>query len=268
MSAVLLEQGGDGVVVIRMNRPDSFNSIDQAMIDGLRAAFDQVDADRNCRVVVLTGAGSGFCSGLDLAAGHFAVPGTEDMAEVPRLLVLQEAIAGLVERIHQSRKPFIAAVNGAATGGGLALALACDLRVAADTARFGAVFIKVGAQNADLGISYLLPRIVGAGRSAELLLSGRIFGAAEADRIGMTTAVVPTSELLEQAVGHANRIAANGAFQLWMTKETMWHSLAAPSLHHAIVTENRTQVMTSMAGDCDEAFQAFRDRREPVWRAI
>jgi len=266
--AVLLERAGNGVAVVRMNRPESFNAIDQEMIEGLHAAIDEVDADRSCRVVVLTGEGRGFCSGLDLDAGHFALPGTEDMAEVPRQLRLQEAIVAFVERIHASPKPFIAAVNGAATGGGFALALACDVRVAAETARFGAVFMKVGAQNADLGISYLLPRIVGAGRSAELLLTGRIFDAAEADRIGMTSAMVPPDDLMPRSIELAEAIAANGAFQLWMTKSTMWHSLEAPSLHHAILTENRTQVMTSMAGDVEEAFQAFREGRKPVWRAM
>jgi enoyl-CoA hydratase/carnithine racemase len=251
-----------------MNRPESFNAIDQQMIEELHAAIDEVNADRSCRVAVLTGEGRGFCSGLDLNAGHFALPGTEDMAEVPRQLRLQEAIVALVERIHGSPKPFIAAVNGAATGGGFALALACDVRVASEQARFGAVFIKVGAQNADLGISYLLPRIVGAGRSAELLLTGRVFDAHEADRIGMTSAVVPPGDLMPRAMEMAESIAVNGAFQLWMTKETMWHSLAAPSLRHAIVTENRTQIMTSMAGDCEEAFAAFREGRKPVWRAM
>lgn len=268
MSAVLLKREGDGVVVIRMNRPESFNSINQDMIDELHAAIDEVGADRSCRVAVLTGEGRGFCSGLDLQAGHFALPGTEDMSEVPRQLKLQETIVALVEKIHNSPKPFIAAVNGPATGGGFALALACDVRVVATTARFGAVFIKVGAQNADLGISYLLPRIVGAGRSAELLLTGRIFDGAEADRIGLSSALVAPDELITTAVGLAESIAVNGAFQLWMTKETMWHSLGAPSLHHAIVTENRTQIMTSMAGDCEEAFEAFRSGRKPTWRAM
>jgi enoyl-CoA hydratase/carnithine racemase len=190
------------------------------------------------------------------------------MSQVAQPLKLQEAIVALVEKSHGSPKPVLAAVNGAATGGGLALALACDIRVISEASRFGVVFIKVGAGNADLGISYLLPRIVGAGRSAELLLTGRIFDAAEADRIGLSSATVAPDELMPTALKLAEQVAENGAFQLWMTKETMWHSLGAPSLHHAIVTENRTQIMTSMAGDCEEAFQAFRDGRKPVWKAM
>jgi enoyl-CoA hydratase/carnithine racemase len=268
MSAVIVKREGAGVAVIRLNRPDVFNAMNQDLIDGLRAAIAEVNADRSVRVVVLTGEGSGFCSGLDLDEGHFALPGTEDMTEVPRQLALQVAIVSLVEMIHESPKPFIAAVNGASVGGGFALALACDIRIASEKAKFGSVFIKVGASNTDLGISYLLPRIVGAGRSAELLLSGRIFKAAEADRIGMVSDVVPPEGLLPRAIEMAESIATSGAFQLWMTKETMWQSLDAPSLRHAILTENRTQIMASMAGDVDEAFAAFREGRPPVWRAM
>jgi enoyl-CoA hydratase/carnithine racemase len=268
VATVLLERDGDGVAVVRMNRPESFNAINLDLITGLHAAIDEVNADRSIRVVVLTGEGAGFCSGLDLDEGHFSMPGTEDMAEVPRQLSLQLAIVSVIEKIHESPKPFIAAVNGAAVGGGFALALACDIRVASDTAKFGSVFIKVGASNTDIGISYLLPRIVGAGRSAELLLTGRVFGAAEADRIGMLSAVVEPGELAATALRMAESVATSGAFQLWMTKETMWQNLDAPSLRHAILTENRTQIMTSMAGDVEEAFAAFRERRRPVWKAM
>jgi len=190
------------------------------------------------------------------------------MAEVPRQMLLQVAIASFVEKIHSSPKPYIAAMNGAAVGGGLALALGCDIRIASPKAKFGVVFIKVGANNADLGISYLLPRIIGAGRSAELMLSGRIFDAAEADRIGMLSALVEPDELLSRAISFAEGIATSGAFQLWMTKETMWQNLDAPSLRHAILTENRTQIMASMTGDVEEAFQAFREGRVPVWKAM
>ena len=268
MSAVIIKREGDGVGVIRLNRPESFNAINLDIIEGLHAAVDELDADRSVRVVVLTGEGSGFCSGLDLNEGHFSMPGTEDMTEVPRQMTLQVAIVALVEKIHGSPKPYIAAVNGAAVGGGFALALACDIRVASEKAKFGSVFMQVGASNTDLGISYLLPRIVGAGRSAELLLSGRIFKAAEADRIGMVSDVVAPDDLLTRAMEMAESIATSGAFQLWMTKETMWQNLDAPSLRHAILTENRTQIMASMTGDVEEAFKAFREGRPPIWRAM
>jgi enoyl-CoA hydratase/carnithine racemase len=258
----------DGVAVVTLNRPESLNALNKDLIVELHETLDDLNEDISCRVVILTGAGTAFSSGLDLNDGHFAWPGTEHMAEVPRQLILQERIVGLVEKIHGARKPYIAAVNGVAVGGGFALALACDIRIASNEGRFGAVFIKLGACNTDLGISYLLPRIVTAGRSAELLLTGRVFGAEEAERIGLVTEVTDSGTLLECASAKAAALAEHGAFQLWMTKETMWNTLDAPCLGHAIDMENRTQIMSSMAGDVDEAFEAFRTKRKPVWRAM
>jgi enoyl-CoA hydratase len=258
----------DGIGVIQLTRPDRLNAINQDVIEGLHAAVDEFEADAAIRVVVLTGAGKGFCAGLDLEAGHFAMPGTEQMSEVARQLTLQVAIVSILEKIHGSVKPYIAAVNGVAVGGGLALALACDIRIADTAAKFGSVFIKVGASNTDLGISYLLPRIIGAGRSAELLLTGRIIAAEEAERIGLVSRVVGVDDLVATSHEVAGAVASGGAFQLWMTKETMWQNLDAPSLHHATLTENRTQIMASMAGDVDEAIAAFREGRRPSWRAM
>jgi enoyl-CoA hydratase/carnithine racemase len=268
LSAVVTERMRDGIGVIRLTRPDRLNAINQDVIEGLHAAVDEFEAAAAIRVVVLTGAGKGFCAGLDLEAGHFAMPGTEQMSEVARQLTLQVAIVSILEKIHGSVKPYIAAVNGVAVGGGLALALACDIRIANTAAKFGSVFIKVGASNTDLGISYLLPRIIGAGRSAELLLTGRIIAAEEAERIGLVSRVVGVDDLVATSHEVAGAVASGGAFQLWMTKETMWQNLDAPSLHHATLTENRTQIMASMAGDVDEAIAAFREGRRPSWRAM
>jgi enoyl-CoA hydratase len=268
LSAVVTERTRDGIGVIRLTRPDRLNAINQDVIEGLHAAVDEFEADAAIRVVVVTGAGKGFCAGLDLEAGHFAMPGTEQMSEVARQLTLQVAIVSILEKIHGSVKPYIAAVNGVAVGGGLALALACDIRIADTAAKFGSVFIKVGASNTDLGISYLLPRIIGAGRSAELLLTGRIIEAGEAERAGLVSRVVGVDDLMATSYAVAGAVASGGAFQLWMTKETMWQNLDAPSLHHATLTENRTQIMASMAGDVDEAFAAFREGRQPSWRAM
>jgi enoyl-CoA hydratase/carnithine racemase len=265
--AISVERDG-GVAVVTLQRPDSMNALNKDLLEQLHEAIDQLNADLSCRCVVLTGAGDGFCAGLDLNDGHFAWPGTEHMSEVPRQLVLQEKVVSLIEKIHDAPKPYIAAVNGAAVGGGFALALACDIRIASDQGSFGVVFIKLGASNTDLGISYLLPRIVGAGRSAELLLTGRIFGAEEASQIGLVYDVVDSGKLLDRAKAKAQEIAENGAFQLWMTKETMWASLDAPSLRHAIDMENRTQIMCSMAGDVEQAFLAFRKKQKPTWRAM
>jgi enoyl-CoA hydratase/carnithine racemase len=266
---VRVEHHQGGVVTVTLNRPGCLNAIDKDLLWALHDVVDELSQDQATRVVILTGEGRGFSAGLDLNHGHFMVPGTEHMADVPRLLILQKRFTDLLEKIHGSPKPFIAAVNGPATGGGFAIALACDIRVVTPLARFGAAFMAVGANNADLGISYLLPRYVGAARSAEILLTSRLVGGDEAVRIGMATHLVEPNELVARSIELASAIASHGAFQVWMTKETMWQTIDAPSLRHAIDMENRTQIMTNMAGDVGRAFAAFGNGGQPVeWKAM
>ena len=184
---------------------------------------------------------------------------------VTRTFASQEHMASLFEKIHRLRQPVIAAVNGAAHGGGFALALACDLRYAARSASFGAVFIKRGVSACDMGTSYHLPRLVGASRSAELLLTGRVFDAAEAERIGLVLDVVDDGAVVDRALVTAREIAANGPLAVWMTKETMWQTVDSPSLRHALDLENRTQIMCTGTGELTAAFEAFREGRDPQW---
>jgi enoyl-CoA hydratase/carnithine racemase len=180
----------------------------------------------------------------------------------------QELMASLFEKIHRLRVPVIAAVNGDAHGGGFALALACDIRIASETASFGAVFIKRGVSACDMGTSYHLPRLVGASRSAELLLTGRVFDAAEAKEIGLVLDVVPFEQVVDRSVAKAREIAANPPLAVWMTKETMWQTIDAPSLRHALDIENRTQIMCTATGELAEAFQAFREGRAANWQPL
>jgi enoyl-CoA hydratase/carnithine racemase len=180
----------------------------------------------------------------------------------------QDHLATLHERIHRSRKPWLSAVNGPAVGGGFALSLATDIRIASTRATFGAVFLKIGVSNCDMGTSYFLPRLVGAARSAELLLTARIFDADEAARIGLVSDVVEPDDLIERALDTARLIRANAPFATWMTKETMWQTLDAPSLRHALDIENRTQIMCSATGDTAEAREAFVEKRPPVWKGL
>jgi enoyl-CoA hydratase len=168
-----------------------------------------------------------------------------------------------VTRLRALSKPVIAAVNGPATGGGLALALACDVRVAAESARFNVAFIRVGLSGCDIGVSYLLPRLVGASRAFELMLTGRMIDAAEADRIGLVSKMVPDGKVLDAALDTAELIRANSPFGVWMTKEVMWDNLEASSLQAAIDLENRTQLLSSYTGDMREALAAFLEKRPP-----
>ena len=164
LTSVRVEEADDRIWLVTLDRPDRLNAITPRLVDELTAVVDAADLDRELRAVVLTGAGRGFCAGLDLHGSDSTPPGADGTGEIVGRFMGQDHIATLNERIHRSRKPWIAAVNGPCVGGGLAIALACDIRVTAESATFGAVFLKIGVSNCDMGTSYFLPRLVGASR--------------------------------------------------------------------------------------------------------
>ena len=270
MEHVLVDELEPGILLVTLNRPERLNALSQGLIAELHTTFDEIGRARDARVVILTGAGRGFCAGADLKGveGEHGAPGTEEMGDVARVFLTQEHLAGLHERIHRLRQPVIAAVNGVAVGGGFALSLVCDVRFATTSARFGSVFVTLGVSSCDMGTSYLLPRLVGASRAAELMLSGRIFDADEARNMGLVLDVVPDGVVVDRALACARSIARNAPLAVWMTKETMWQTIDAPSFRHALDMENRTQIMCTQTGELSEAFAAFRDGREPPWRPL
>jgi enoyl-CoA hydratase len=257
---VLVDRCHDGVAVVTMNRPARLNAMNAALVAGLHAAFDDIRGDRSCRVVVLTGAGRGFCAGLDLYEGA-APAGTDGLGRAQGGLAVQQSIAALVPQMRSLPQPIIAAVNGPAAGGGLALALASDIRIASTAARFNVAFVRIGLSGCDIGVSWLLPRLIGASRAYELMLTGRIVEAAEADRLGLLTDVVEPGALLDAAFTEAALITANSPFGVQMTKEVMWSQLEIGSLAAGIDLENRTQLLAATTGDMVEATRAFLEKR-------
>jgi enoyl-CoA hydratase len=262
--AVVVEPVRPGIVKITLNRPDRLNAMNYALVQGLHDVFDELAADETCRVIVLTGSGRGFCAGLDLSEGA-SPPSTQGMGRAQAGMTVQKLIAGLPPKMRAMPQPIIAAVNGAASGGGLALALASDVRIAAASARFNVAFIRVGLSGCDIGVSWLLPRLVGASRAFELLLTGRLIDATEADRIGLVTRMVPDGTVVDAALETADLIVANSPFGVRMTKEVMWSQLEVGSLQAGIDLENRTQVLSSFTGDLNEAMAAFLEKRAPNW---
>ena len=258
--AVLVEAVAEGVTQLTLNRPERLNAMNYALVSELYSAFDTLSEDRACRVIVLTGAGRGFCAGLDLSEGA-SPPTARRLGRAQAGMTVQKMIAGLVPKMRSMPQPIIAAVNGAASGGGLALALASDVRVAAADARFNVAFVRVGLSGCDIGVSWLLPRLIGASRAFELLLTGRLIDAAEADRIGLVTRVVAAGEAVTSARETADLIVGNSPFGVRMTKEVMWSQLEIGSLQAGIDLENRTQVLSSFTGDLTEAMQAFVEKR-------
>ncbi len=263
MAAVEFAEVEDGIVQVTLNRPEVLNAIDGALLDGLDAALDELSSWKY-RVAVLTGAGRGFCAGADLSGTgqRWTEPAG---AQFKTSYDGQVRLADQMTRLYELPIPVVAAVNGVAVGGGLAYALHCDIRIASETARFGSVFIKAGFSSMDMGTSYLLPKIVGAGAARELMLTGRIIDAPEAYRIGLVHDVVPPDQLADAALEMARTIAANNAFGVWQTKSGLNAALDAPSLRHAKEIENRTQILTGFTNNPSEAARAHREKRAPRW---
>ncbi len=264
MSTVLVSRPADGVVLLTLNRPEKLNAMDVGLVEELHQALSEVGADRHCRVVVLTGAGRGFCAGLDLG-GYGVAPDGDGRGPVGAGLATQQHIAALVPRLRGLHQPVISAVNGPAAGGGLALALASDIRLAAASARFNVAFVRIGLSGCDIGVSWLLPRLIGASRAWELMLTGRIVDSDEADRIGLVTRVVPDGTVVDAALETAALIAANSPWGVRMTKEVAWSQLEVGSLQAGIDLENRTQILSSFTADHREAIGAFLERRPPTF---
>jgi enoyl-CoA hydratase/carnithine racemase len=264
MTTVRLDRPSADVAVITLDRPDALNAITFELVDDLHAALDEVDSDNRCRVVVLTGAGRGFCSGLDLKSIGPSSRST-GLSGPAAGMRSQEHIANLVPHLRRIQQPVIAAINGVAYGGGLAIACACDLRIAAESARMCVQFIKVGIGGCDIGISYTLPRLVGVSRAHDLILTARVFDAAEAERIGLVSRVVPDGSVLESALELAETICSYSPFGVVMTKQVMWANVDAANVEAAIHTENRTQILASTTGDVAEAAAAFMEKRPPKW---
>ncbi|WP_106397976.1 enoyl-CoA hydratase/isomerase family protein [Actinocorallia populi] len=265
---VRVEEPAPGVRLLTLDRPERLNAMSGELIKDLHAALDAVALDDSCRVVVLTGAGRAFCAGLDLHdpprrdTSEPASPEEIAWRKSPQAgMHVQQAIASLVPKLRNLRQPVISAVNGPASGGGLALALASDIRVASTTAKFNAAFVRIGLSGCDIGVSWLLPRLIGAGLSHELLLTGRFVEADEALRIGLVNRVVQEGEAVASALETAALICANSPMGVWMTKEVAWSQLEIPSLQAGIDLENRTQILTSYTRDMTEQITSFLERR-------
>ena len=265
METVRVDHPTDGVAVVTLDRPDRLNAMSFELVDDLHTALDVVHADNACRVVILTGAGRGFCAGLDLKSLGSASVST-GLGSGPRAGMRSQAhIAALVPHIQSIQQPVIAAINGPAFGGGFALACACDIRIAAASARMGVQFIKVGVSGCDIGIGYTLPRLIGASRAHELMQTARDIEATEAMHIGLVSRVVPDARLLDEAMELAATICSYSPFGVVMTKEVMHANVDASSVEAAIHLENRTKILAGTTGDINEAARAFVEKRPPVW---
>ena len=260
-SLVLVEDPAPHVRQLTLNRPAQLNAMTAGLCQALHEQVSSIASERSCRVVILTGAGRGFCAGVDLH-GYGAAPDNDGSDEPRDRLANQQHMSTLILALRAVPQPVICAVNGPAAGFGLALCLASDIRYASREAVFRAAFINVGVSNCDMGTSWLLPRLIGASRAHELMLTGRRLGAEEALRIGLV-ADVSEGELLQQrALEGAEQIASLAPWGVRLTKQGMWAALELPSEQSAVEYEDRQQIMSTFGQAPAEAVDAFLQKRD------
>jgi enoyl-CoA hydratase len=262
---LLVDRPATGVTRLTLNRPETLNALTMDLVGRLNSTLDAIAQDGACRVVILQGEGRGFCSGQDMAVAdesNAADPG------VVEKLRWQHAFAGMVQRLRRLPQPVIAAVNGAAAGAGMGLALAADVRIVSTTAKFHVAAVRIGLTAGECGISYHLPRIIGAGRAFSVLLSGRPIGAAEAEQIGLAARVVAPDDLADAALEDARALLANSPFSIAQTKRLMWANLEAGSLDQALELENAAQILATGTRDYAEATRAFVEKRPPQFTGL
>jgi enoyl-CoA hydratase len=257
-TTVLIERPRDGVVLVRLNRPDRLNAINEVLARELKETCASITADRTARAVVLTGTGRGFCSGIDLRDfGPSMLDASDAAADKLRF---QEMMASLPQAVRALPQPVVAAVNGPAVGGGLALCLAADVRICGASASFGNAAIAIGLSGAEMGMSYFLPRIVGASVAAEWMLTGRTVTAGEADRRGLVSELVDDERLLDRALEIAEQIAGHSALGTQMTKRALQVNTDAPDLAAAMELENRNQIITHATDEAAAAREKWAHR--------
>ncbi|MEW6128898.1 MAG: enoyl-CoA hydratase family protein [Acidobacteriota bacterium] len=248
----------DAVAIITFNRPDKLNSLTFEVYRELTDTFAALEHRKEVRVVVITGTGKGFCSGGDVKD----IIGELFSRDMQGLLEFTRMTCELIKNIRLLRKPVIAALNGTVAGAGAVIALACDLRLAAESAKIAFLFTKVGLAGADMGAAFLLPRVVGLSKATEMLYTGDFVSAADALQIGLYNQVVKAEELESASMELASKLAAGPAFGLAMTKDALNRELHM-SLEQALDAEAAAQAICMLNPDFKEAYQAFVEKRAP-----
>ena len=246
------------VARVTLNRPEISNALNDRLVDELREFFVDLYWQQDIRVVLLDAAGRNFCAGLDMRERM----GPADPA-VGGSLIAQRKISEIVIAMRRCPQPIVALVNGAASGGGFAIALASDIRVATPDTRMNAAFIRVGLSACDIGVSYFLPRMAGSSVASELMLTGRFIDAARAQSLGLVSAVVGPELLLETGQTLVRDMLRASPLGLRLTKDALNHAIDASGLEAVIAMEDRNQILCAHGEDFMEGLAAFREKREP-----
>jgi enoyl-CoA hydratase/carnithine racemase len=263
MSYQTLSIRKDGAVDwVTFNRPDSLNALNRKMVEELLDYFGGLYWDKAVRIVVMRGAGRGYCAGLDLKErDNSSVPNSPSNG-----LTRQRQISEIVMRMRRCPQAIVSLVHGPACGGGFALALASDVRIAGTSARMNAAFIRIGLSACDIGVSYFLPRLVGVSVASELMLTGRFINAERALRVGLVSEVVADDNMEEAAAPYIDEMLTTSPLGLRMTKECLNMSVDAGSLEAAVAMEDRNQILCAQTGDFTEGVRAFLEKRRPAYQ--
>ena len=260
MSELLIEARGQ-VEIATLNRPDRLNALSEGLVDDLNAYFGGLADRPEVRVVILRGAGRGFCAGLDIQEDR-----SSDETPVLRTLRTQTRIGNIYRKMRACPQPIIALGHGAACGGGLSLLLASDVRYATPDFRANAAYIRIGLGGCDMASSYFLPRLVGASLAAEMILTGRFIDAERALRAGLVSEIVDEDVLLTRGLALADEMLATSPHGLRLSKQALNLNIDAQSLDAAMAIEDRQQVILSATEDHREALTAFLEKRAPEYR--
>ncbi len=264
MSLVTVDRPQPHTTVVTLNRPDVLNAMSIDLVIELHDTLEEVAADNDCYVVVLTGAGRAFCSGLDLK-DYGIIPNIDGLTVGRIAQRSMRYYSRLVSQLRRMHQPVIAAVNGPAYGGGMCLSLAAEIRIADETATFNATGIVNGLTSTEMAASWLLPRLIGAAHANDLLLTGRKVDADEAYRMGLVSRIAPAGTTLDLALEIAAGMAKFSPYGLAMTKDILWVGLETAALESAIEIEDRNQLMLGFTENLQEAIRAFADGREPAY---
>lgn len=258
MNTLRVDSPAAGVVSVTLNRPDRLNAMTMEMFAELETVARTITDDPSVRVVILTGAGRAFCAGYDL-------DDAEELTTLSPLGMLdrQERGARSLAAVRAIPVPVIAAVNGAAAGGGMALTLMADIRLGSPSAKFNAAFVRIGLSAGDLGASWLLPRLIGPAQAAEIAFTARIVDAVEAQRIGLLNQVTGEHDLIDRALAMAAQITANSPAGVRLSKRALQANMEVGSFAAALELENRGQALLTQGTDMSEALDAFKNKRTP-----
>jgi enoyl-CoA hydratase len=262
---IAIDRPRPGITLVTLNRPERMNAMAFDVMIPFREALEELHYDNETRVVVVTGAGHGFCSGADLTDSG-RVPNIDGLTVPTISLRAMELLDDVILTIRKLHQPVIGAINGAAIGGGFCLSLAFDIRLASEAAYFRAAGINNGLSSTELGLSYLLPRAIGSSRAFEIMLTGRDVDAAEAERIGLVSRVVPAGELLDACYSVAERIIGWSRVGVEVAKRVLWAGLDSSSLEGHIRHEGISQLyVRNLTGNFEEMIRARKAGRPPVY---